>query len=114
MYSDRKGEDVRLVLAQSVPQGRIAKLTGVSLRTIRGIAREPADPAKPHSDPRPRRSGPARASVVGPYRQVVTIALVLLFRVLGKAVAGRGLAIRAALPEQRIRRKGRACGDLSL
>ena len=45
MYSDRKREDVRLLLAASVPQGRIAKLTGVSLPTILRIARESAEPA---------------------------------------------------------------------
>ena len=63
VYSDRKREDVRLLLAASVPQGRIAKLTGVSLRTIRRIAREPAKPTKPQSGAKPRRG--ARASVGG-------------------------------------------------
>ena len=58
VYSDRKREDVRLLLVASVPQARIANLTGVSLCTIRRIAREPAEPAKPHSDARPRRAGP--------------------------------------------------------
>ena len=95
VYSDRKREDVLLLLAASVPRGRIAKLAGISLRTILRIAREPAEPAKPHSGAKLRRSGPGRPSVVGPYRQVVAdmlapeleqsfavvaIALVLLYR----------------------------------
>ena len=58
VYSDRKREDVRLLLSASVPQGRNAKLTEVSLRTIRRIAREPADAAKPDSGAKPRRSVP--------------------------------------------------------
>ena len=70
MYSDRKREDVRLLLSASVPQGRNAKLTEVSLRTIRRIAREPAEAAKPDSGAKPRRSVPGRPSVVEPYRQV--------------------------------------------
>ena len=71
MCSDRKREYVRLLLAASVPQGRIAKLTRVSLRTIPRIAREPTEPAEPDSGAKPRRSGPGRPSVVGPYRKVV-------------------------------------------
>ena len=129
VYSDRKGEDVRLLLAASVPQGRIAKLTTVSLCTIRRIAPEPAEPAEPHSGAKPRRSGPARPSVVGPYRQViadrlaaeldqsfavVAIAVVLLDRVHGKVLSGRGLAIRATRTGHGIPRTPCACGDVSL
>ena len=65
MYLDRKRADVRMLLVAAVPQERIAKLTGVSLRTIRRIARKPAQPAAPKAIAKPRRS------VVGPYRQVV-------------------------------------------
>ncbi len=42
MYGDEKRRDVVLLLAASVPQERIAELTGVSVRTICRIAREPS------------------------------------------------------------------------
>ena len=47
MYGDEKRRDVLLLLAATVPQERIAELTGVSVRTIRRIAREPVGPAAP-------------------------------------------------------------------
>ncbi len=47
VYSDRKREDVRLLLAASVPSGRIAKRTRTPLRTIRRIARDLSEPAAP-------------------------------------------------------------------
>ena len=47
MYEAAKRHDVRLLLAAGVPQERIAELTGVSVRTIQRIGREPAGPAAP-------------------------------------------------------------------
>ena len=89
VYSDRKREDVRLLLAASVPQGRIAKLTGLSLRTIRRIARKPGEAAQPDSGAKPRRAGPGRPSVVGPYRQVVVETLAAELRLKGPEVLRR-------------------------
>lgn len=71
MHSDSKREDLRLLLAAAIPQGRIATLTGVSLRTISRIAREPVEPTAPHSGGKPRRAEPGRPTVVGPYRKYV-------------------------------------------
>ena len=41
VYGDAKRREVQLLLAAGVPQARIAQLTGVSVRTIRRIGREP-------------------------------------------------------------------------
>ena len=71
MYGDEKRRDILLLLAAAVPQERIAELTGVSVRTIRRIAREPVEPAAPRPRAQPRRSGPGRPSVVAPYRDAV-------------------------------------------
>ena len=43
MYDEAKLRDVRLILSASGLQERIAEQTGVSLPTIRRIAREPAE-----------------------------------------------------------------------
>ena len=64
MFGDEKRRDVRLLLAAAVPQERIAALTGVSVRTIRRIGREPAGPAPPEPGAKPRWAGPGRPSVV--------------------------------------------------
>ena len=66
MYSERKRRDVRLLLAAEVTQERIAALTGVSVSTIRRIAKEPDDP-----EGKRRRARIGRPSVVAPYRDAV-------------------------------------------
>ena len=71
MYGDEKHRDVRLLLAAAVPQDRIAALTGVSVRTIRRIARKPTGLAPPEPGAESRRAGPGRPSVVAPYREAV-------------------------------------------
>ena len=71
VFGDEKRRDVRLLLAAAVPQERIAALTGVSVRTIRRIGREPAGPAPPEPGAKSRRAGPGRPSVVAPYREAV-------------------------------------------
>lgn len=71
VFGDEKGRDVRLLLAAAVPQERIAALTGVSVRTIRRIGREPAGPAPPEPGAKPRWAGPERPSVVAAYREAV-------------------------------------------
>ncbi len=40
MYTEGKRRDIQLLLAAGVPQERIAKLTGASVRTIRRIGRD--------------------------------------------------------------------------
>ena len=59
VYGNRERRDLRLLLAAAVPQERIAALTGVSVRTVRRIVREPAGPAPPQglSGPASRRRG---------------------------------------------------------
>ena len=47
VYTDAKRRDIQLLLAAGVPQERISALTGVSVRTIRRIGREPASPGQP-------------------------------------------------------------------
>ncbi len=47
VYTDAKRRDIQLLLAAGVPQERISELTGVSVRTIRRIGREPASPGQP-------------------------------------------------------------------
>ena len=66
-----KRRDVRLLLAAADPQERIAELTGVSVRTIHWIAREPVAAAPPRPGAKLQRSGPRRPSVVAPYRHAV-------------------------------------------
>ena len=47
VYGDAKCRDVQLLLAAGVPQERIAEMTGVMVRTIRRIGREPPGSAPP-------------------------------------------------------------------
>lgn len=82
MYSEEKRRDIQLLLAGAVPQEQIAKLTGVSVRTIRRIGRESAQPGPAVAESaatepagRPLRSGPGRPSTVEPYREAVTAML---------------------------------------
>ena len=72
MYSDSKRQNVRLLLAAKVPQSRIVALTGVSVSTIRRIARESdgLDPSRP-DDRQPKRKVVGRPSVVAPYRETI-------------------------------------------
>ena len=58
MDGDEKHRHVQLLLAAAVPQERIAEPTGVSVRAIRRIAREPVEPAAPRPRAQPRRSAP--------------------------------------------------------
>ena len=60
VYGHEKRRDVRLLLAAAVPQKRIAALPGVSVRTIRRIAREPTRTAPPEPGTKTRRAGPGR------------------------------------------------------
>ena len=78
MYAEGKRRDIQLLLAGGVPQERIAKLTGVSVRTIRRIGRELSQPGLRGAEPQarelagpPQRSGPGRPSTVEPYRGAV-------------------------------------------
>ncbi len=82
MYAEGKRREIQLLLAAGVPQGQIAKLTGVSVRTIRRIGREPAEPALAVAEPaatepggQQPRTGPGRPSTVEPYRDTVTAML---------------------------------------
>ena len=52
MYAEGKRRDIQLLPAGGVPQERIAKLTGVSARTIRRIGRESAQPGLALGGPR--------------------------------------------------------------
>ena len=70
MYAGGKRRDIQLLLAGGVPQERIAQLTGVSVRTIRRIGRESAQPGWPWPSQR-RRKRPGqckRPGRVGPRR----------------------------------------------
>lgn len=82
MYGDEKRRDVQLLLKANVSRERIAKLTGVSVRTIRRIAQEPSRPAAPGGNRasvlasvgaamQPTRPGPGRPSTVAPYRDAI-------------------------------------------
>ena len=76
MYTDAKRHDVHLLLSAGVPRKRIAEVTGVSIRTIRRIARDPASVAddadgQAASAPKPWRLGPGKPSVVDEYRDLV-------------------------------------------
>ena len=76
MYTDAKRRDVHLLLSAGVPRKRIAEVTGVSIRTIRRMARDPAGVAEDAggqvaSTPKPGRSGPGRPSVVDEHRDLV-------------------------------------------
>lgn len=66
-------------MAAGVPQERIAELTGVSVRSIRRIGREPPGSAPPAKDALavglPKRSGPGRPSVIEPFRVAVATML---------------------------------------
>ncbi len=82
MYAEEKRRDIQLLQAAGVPQEQIAELTGVSVRTIRRIGREPAQPGLVVAEPaatepagRPQRTGPGRPSTVEPYREAVTAML---------------------------------------
>ena len=75
--------------AASVPKQRIAKLMGISPGMIRRIAREPAEPAAPHSGTMPRQAGPELPSSVGRYGQVVADMLVAELRLKGLEVLRR-------------------------
>lgn len=44
MYGEGKRLDIQLLLSAGSPREQIARLTGVSVRTIRRIGREPAQP----------------------------------------------------------------------
>ena len=82
MYSDAKRRDVQLLLAAGLPRDRIAELTGVSVRTISRIVREPLRQewaaSKPETSARAgqtRRTGPGRPSTVARYRDAVAAML---------------------------------------
>ena len=64
MHTDAKRHDVRLLSAAGVPRKRIAEVTGVSIRTIRTLARDPASIA---ADAGGRAGGfDAEARALGP------------------------------------------------
>ena len=72
MYAVGKRRDIQILLAAGVPQEQIAKLTGVSVRTIRRIGREPARPGLAVTNPtaakpagRPQRTGSGLLDLVG-------------------------------------------------
>ena len=82
MYAGGKRRDIQLLLAGGVPQERIAQLTGVSVRTIRRIGRESAQPGLALAEPaaaqatRPVQAArPGRPSTVEPYREAVAALL---------------------------------------
>lgn len=82
MYSEGKRLDILLLLETGVPQEQIAKLTDASIRTIRRMVREPAQPRLAIASPavtepagRPQRSGPSRPPTIEPYRETVTATL---------------------------------------
>ena len=79
MFGEAKRRNAQLLLAAGVPQERIAELTGVSVRTIRRIGREPSAPGLPAADRaaagQPQRSGPGRPSAVEPFREAVAAML---------------------------------------
>ena len=63
------------MLAAGVLQERIAELTGVSVRTISRIAREPSGPATKSPAGAPKRTRPGRPSGVERYRDAVAAML---------------------------------------
>ena len=67
MNAEGKRRDIQLLQAAGVPQEQIAKLTGVSVRTIRQIGREPTQPGLAVAEPAATKpAGRATTDRAGP------------------------------------------------
>lgn len=71
MYAETKRNEVRLLLAAGVLQKRIAKLTGVSVRTVGRIAQEQSGSATTNPAAAQKQARPGRPSGVERYQDAV-------------------------------------------